>query len=207
MGFGPTGRPKQMVLIDIVATLARLLTRNGNRVGAILYNNQVDRIIEPRGGRNQVLRVIRELLVVPNQSNGTTTDLGELLQAGYNTLKKRSFVVLISDFFSLPNWERPLALLNRRNELIAIRLWDQREVELPNAGFILVEDAETGEQLYVDTSSPDFRRRFNETTRRREKTLQENLKLAGVDLYAVSTEEDLVNAIVRISSLRKRRRR
>ena len=207
MGFGPTGRSKQMVLIDIVATLARLLTRSGNRVGAILYNNQVDRIIEPRGGRNQVLRVIRELIEVPSEPNGTTTDLSPLLQAGYNALKKRSFVVLISDFFSLPGWERPLTLLNRRNELIAIRLWDPREVELPDAGFILVEDAETGEQLYVDTSSPDFRRRFNETTRRREETVQESLKLAGVDLYAVSTEEDLVNAIVRIASLRKRRRR
>jgi uncharacterized protein (DUF58 family) len=207
MGFGPSERSKQRVLIDFVATLARLLTRNGNRVGAILYSSQIDRTIPPRGGRIQVLRLIRELLKESEIAIGATTDLNELILAGLNILKRRSLVFLVSDFFSEPGWERPLALLTQRHELIAVRMWDPREVELPNAGFIVVEDAETGEQLTVDTSNLTFRRRFQEAAERRETTLQENLKRASVDLFSLSTEEDLVSAIVRMAALRKRRRR
>lgn len=207
MGFGPVGRPKEMVLIDLVTTLARLLTRNGNRVGAILYNNRIEGTIPPRGGRNQVLRLTRELLRETKAPTKTTTDLNVLLNAGLNTFKRRSLVFVISDFISEPGWQRPLSLLNRRHELIGIRLWDPREVELPNAGIIMVEDSETGEQLHVDTSNPEFRRRFLEAAERREATLKENLKRAGVDLFAISTEEDLVGAIVRMTALRKKRRR
>ena len=100
-----------------------------------------------------------------------------------------------------------MSLLNRRHELIGIRLYDPREVELPNAGLIVVEDSETGEQLYVDTSNPEFRRRFREAADRREAALKIDLKRAGVDLYGISTEDDLVSAIVRMAALRKRRRR
>ncbi len=207
MAFGPVERGKDVALIDLVTTLARLLTRSGNRVGAILYHNALGRTIAPRGGRNQVLRLTRELLrptaVPPRQA----TDLNVLLNAGLNTLKRRSLVFVISDFISEPGWERPLSLLNHRHELVAIRLWDPREVELPDAGLIVVEDAETGEQLYVDTSQPEFRRRFQEAARQREATLKTTLQRAGVGLFALSTEEDLVGALVRMASLRKRQRK
>jgi uncharacterized protein (DUF58 family) len=196
-----------VVLIDLVTSLARLLTRSGNRVGAILYNNRIERTIPPRGGRIQVLRLIREFLRETDDPPKTTTDLNVLLNAGLNTFKRRSLVFVISDFISEPGWEQSLALLNRQNELLGIRLWDPREVQLPNAGLIVVEDSETGEQIHVDTSNPEFRRRFFEAAKQRENTLSENLKRAGVDLYSVSTEEDLVAAIVRMAALRKRRRR
>ena len=207
MGFGPLERPKELVLTDFVATLARLLTRSGNRIGAILYNNRLERTIPPGSGRNQVLRLMRALLRKGAAPAGTTTDLNELLYAGLNTLKRRSLVFVISDFISEVGWERPLALLNRRHELIAIRLYDPRETELPDAGMIMVEDAETGEQLTVDTSNLTFRRRFQEAAQRREAVLKENVRRAGVDLFAIATEEDLVGAIVRMAWLRKRRRR
>jgi uncharacterized protein (DUF58 family) len=207
MAFGRVERSKERVLIDLVTTLARLLTRNGNRVGAILYNNRIERIIPPRGGRNQVLQLTLELLRKAEVPTLTMTDLGVLLNAGLNTCKRRSLVFLVSDFISEPGWQRPLTLLNRRHELIGIRLWDPREVELPNAGLIVVQDAETGEQLYVDTGNPEFRRRFVEAAERREATLKQDLKHASVDLYGVSTDEDLVGAIVRIAILRKKRKR
>ncbi len=207
MGFGPIERPKELVLIDLVTTLARLLTRSGNRVGAILYNNRIERTIPPHGGRNQVLRLTHELLRENEAPSKTTTDLGVLLRTGLNTFQRRSLVFVISDFISEPGWQRPLSLLNRRHEMIGIRLWDTREVELPNAGVIVVEDAETGEQIFVDTSNPDFRRRFVEVAAAREATLKEDLRRAGVDLYSMSTEEDLVDAIVRMAALRKKRRR
>jgi uncharacterized protein (DUF58 family) len=207
MGFGAFERSKELVSTEFVATMARLLTRNGNRVGAILYNNRIERTIPPRGGRIQVLRLIRELLRESKPPAGTTTDLKVLLNAGLNTLKRRSILFLLSDFFSEPGWERPLALLNQRHELIAIRLTDPREIELPDAGLIVVEDVETGEQLTVDTSDPEFRRRLQQVTAGHETALQEKLKRAGVDLFTVSTEEDLVRAIIRLAALRKRRRR
>jgi uncharacterized protein (DUF58 family) len=207
MGFGPVERPKEVVLIDLVTTLARLLTRSGNRVGAILYNNRIEGTIPPLGGRKQVLRLTRELLRKTEAPGQMMTDLKVLLTAGLNTLKRRSLVFVISDFISEPGWQRPLSLLNRRHELVAIRLWDRREVELPNAGLIVVEDSETGEQLFVETSSPEFRRRFFDAAERREAALKESLKRSGVDLFAVSTEEDLVRAFVRMAALRKKRRR
>jgi len=207
MGFGPLERPKDMVMIDFVTTLARLLTRNGNRVSAVLYNNRIEGTIPPRGGRNQVLRLTRELLRERKAPVKTTTDLNVLLTAGLNTLKRRSLVFVISDFISQPGWQPSLSLLNQRHELIAVRLWDPREVELPDAGLIVVEDSETGEQLFVDTGDPEFRRRFLESAERRERTLRENCNRAGVDLYSLSTQEDLVGAIVRMAALRKKRRR
>lgn len=207
MGFGPAERPKEQVMIDFVGTLARLLTRSGNRVGAILYNNQIERTIPPRGNRNQVLRLIRELQKDSDAPSGKTTDLNELLHAGLNTLKRRSLVFVMSDFISEEGWERPLSLLSRRHELIAIRLFDPREVELPEAGVIVVEDAETGEYLTVDTSNPTFRRRFYEAAQRREATLKASLKRSGIDLFSISTEEDLVSAIVQMAALRKKRRK
>jgi uncharacterized protein (DUF58 family) len=207
MGFGLAKRTKERVLIDFVAVLARLLTRSGNRVGAILYNNHIGQTIPPRGGRIQVLRLIHDLLSGSEKPAQTATDLSVLLNAGLNTFKRRSLVFLISDFYSEPGWDQPLAMINQRNEMVAIRLWDPREVELPDAGLIVIEDAETGQQLTVDTSDLRFRRRFQEATRRHETQLQDDLKKAGVDLFTLSTEEDLVSAIVRMAALRKKRNR
>lgn len=207
MDFGPAERPKERVLVDFVTTLARLLTRNGNRVGAILYKHRIEQIIPPRPGRNQVLRLTRDLLKKAAPSPGASTDLKVLLQSALNTFKRRSLVFLISDFISEPGWEESLALLGRRHELLAIRLWDPREAELPDAGLIVVEDAETGEHLYVDTSNPEFRRRFFEAAQRREAALAQSLARAGVDLFGVSTTDDLTRAIVRMAQLRKKRRK
>jgi uncharacterized protein (DUF58 family) len=206
MDFGPQDRPKKNILIDLTATMARLLTRSGNRVGAIIYNRHIERIIPPRSGRSQVLRLIHELQRESDAPGDLTTDLGVLLNAGLNTFKRRSLVFIVSDFISEPGWQRPLALLNQRHELLAVRLWDPRETELPDAGIIAVEDAETGEQLLVDTSDPEFRRRFYAAAADREKLLRESLKRSATELYAVSTEEDLVKSIIRIAALRKRRR-
>jgi uncharacterized protein (DUF58 family) len=207
MGFGPVERSKEQVLVDLVTTLARLLTRNGNRVGAILYNNGIRGTIPPRTGRNQVLRLTLELLRKGDRPSRSTTDLNVLFTASLNMVKRRSLVFVISDFISEPGWHRSLALLGRRHELVGIRLLDPREVELPNAGVIVVQDAETGEQMYVDTGNPAFRRRFAQAAARREAALQESTKRAGVDLYDVSTRDDLVAAIVRMAALRKKRKR
>jgi uncharacterized protein (DUF58 family) len=114
---------------------------------------------------------------------------------------------VISDFIAVPGWERPLRLLNRRHEVLAIRLWDPRETELPDLGPIIMEDAETGEQVYVDTHDKRFRARFLEAGKQREAALAESFKRAGVDALSLSTDEDLVRAIVRFAELREQRRK
>ncbi|HKZ83749.1 MAG TPA: DUF58 domain-containing protein [Anaerolineae bacterium] len=209
MDFGTarTQSVKRTVLIDFVTTLARLLTRHGNRVGAMFYGSRVERTIPARGGRIQVLRLVNDLLKQPRLPKAPFTNLIPLLEAGLHSIKKRSLIFIISDFISAPGWERALSLLNRRHEVLAIRLWDPREVELPDIGPIMMEDAETGEQLYVDTHDRGFRQRFQEAARRREAELNEAFKRSGVDALSLSTEEDLVRAIVRFAALRRQRRK
>ncbi len=207
MDFGTVQSLKRTVLIDFVTTLARLITRHGNRVGAVFYGSRVERTIPARGGRIQVLRLVNDLLKQPRLPQAQFTNLAPLLEAGLQGIKKRSLIFIISDFISAPGWERPLNLLNRRHEVLAVRLWDPREVELPDIGQIMMEDAETGELLYVDTHDKRFRQRFQEAARQREAALNETFKRAGVDALSLSTEEDLVRAIVRFATLRQQRRK
>ncbi|MEO8229664.1 MAG: DUF58 domain-containing protein [Chloroflexota bacterium] len=199
-------RHKRTVLIDFVTTLARLLTRRGNRVGALFYGSRVDHTLPARGGRVQVLRLIQDLLAQPRLAGAPFTDLNPLLEAAHHAIKRRSLVVIVSDFISEPGWERPLDLLHRRHEVLAVRLIDPREADLPDVGPIIMEDAETGEQLYVDTGDRGFRRRFQEAARSRETAVNDAFRRAGVDAVSLSTDEDLVRAIVRMAMLRRRRR-
>lgn len=204
--FGPVQNLKRQVLIDFVTTMARLMTRHGNRVGAIFYGGKIEKTIPARGGRLHVLRLINDLLKQPPLPQAPFTDLTPLLEGGNRAIKQRSMIFLISDFISAPGWERSLSLLNHRHEVMAVRLWDPREMDIPDVGIIVMEDAETGEQLYVDTHDRHFRARFAEAARQREAELQQTFKRAGLDLLSLSTEEDLVRAIVRFATLRKQRR-
>jgi uncharacterized protein (DUF58 family) len=194
------------VLIDFVATMARLLTRRSNRVGAVLYGRGVERTIPAGSGRVQVLRLISDLQAHPRHPDAPFTDLSALLRAARQAMKRRCLVFVISDFISLPGWERELELLNRRHEVLAIRLRDPRESNLPDVGPLLVADSETGEQLLVDTGDRGFRRRFAEASARREADIARAFARAGVDALNLSTDEDLVRAIVRMATLRRRRR-
>jgi uncharacterized protein (DUF58 family) len=205
-GTAEIDRLKRSVLVDFVTTLARLLTRHGNRVGAVFYGSRVERTIPARGGRVQVLRLINDLLGQPRLPSAPFTDLTPLLEAGHHAIKGRSLIFVISDFISTPGWEKPLNLLTQRHEVLAVRLFDRREVELPDVGPLIMEDAETGEQLYVDTHDKRFRQRFREAAERREATLRDAFRRSGVEVVSMSTDEDLVAAIVRMAKLRQRRR-
>ena len=123
-----------------------------------------------------MLRLVNDLLKQPRLPRAPFTDLTPLLEGGLNAIKRRSLVFIVSDFISAPGWERPLNLLNQRHEVLAVRLWDPREVELPDIGPIIMEDAETGEQLYVDTHDKRFRAQFAEAARRREAALNDGFQ-------------------------------
>jgi len=206
MGFGPIDRPKELVLCELATTLARLLTRSGNRVGAVLFDNEIESTLPPRNTRNQVLTLSRDLLRRP-RVNGAITDLSGLLEYALGAVRRRSLLILVSDFITPPGWEGPLLQLTQRHEVVAIRLLDPREYDLPDAGVIVVEDAETGEQLTVDSSDAEFRHRLRRAGEEREAELRAATLRAGVDIHEVSTQDDLVTALVRIVEARKRRRR
>ncbi len=203
--FGTVGVPKRELLVEFVAVLARLLTRHGNRVGSLLYDGATVELIPARGGRLQVLRLIHDLQDLPRLRRSPQTDLAVLLASAFHAIRRRSLVFVVSDFFSIPGWGRPLGLLSRRHEVLAVRLLDPRETALPDIGPAFFEDAETGEQLYFDTHHAGFRRRFLEAAARRERDLAEAFRSAGVEVLTLLTEEDLVRAILRFAMLRRRR--
>lgn len=201
MAFGGEGRSKGIVLAEVVTALGRLLTRHGNRVGAMLYDNEVQDVIPPGVGRRHVLRLAREILA-PAQPSRASTDLSGLIRAGVSMIRRRSLVFLVSDFLSESSWDRLLPQLTRRNEVVALRIVDPLEMRLPDAGLVVLQDAETGEQMTVDTSDMGLRRRFAAAVEARERRLDLSFRRAGVESHIVSTEDDLLTALVRITAKR-----
>ena len=202
-------RLKRSVLIDFVTTLARLLTRRGNRVGAIFFGSQVDRTIPARGGRVQVLRLVNDLLDQPRLAScALHRPRAAARRPVGRSIKRRSLVFVISDFISAPGWERPLNMLTQRHEVMAVRLFDRREVELPDVGPLLMEDAETGEQLYVDTHDtgvPSSLPRGVGASRGDAPAMRSGRR--AWTPVARRPMRTCVQAIVRMATLRRRRRR
>lgn len=203
--FGSSEVRKSAVSTDFVAVLARLLTRHGNRVGAILYGDRVDAVLPARGGRRQVLHLMASLGKRPPTPKSAGTKLADLLQAAIGVVPRRSLMFVVSDFVSEPGWDKPLAHLARRHEVIAVRLYDPLERALPDLGMVVIEDSETGEQMFVDTHDRAFRRRFAAAAERREAQVREAFATAGVDALELATDEDLAGAVLRFADLRKRR--
>lgn len=196
---------KGSVSIEFVTLLARLLTRHGNPVGALFYGDNVDTVIPPRSGRRHVLHILHKILTRSAGAASTTTDLGEFLRGALRLAQRRSLLFVVSDFISAPGWARPLAHLAQRHEVIAVRLYDPMEMDLPDLGLLPLRDAETGEQIFVDTHDRAFRERYNALAEQRENELRAGLGQAGVDTLELSTNDDLVDAILRFADLRKRR--
>src|SRR5262249_18201613 len=194
------------VVRELATALARLLTRDGNRLGAILFDREIEETLPPRTGRNQVLALAGSLMR-PAGTSGAITDLTGVLESADRAIRRRSLVILVSDFITAPGWERPLLRLTERHEVVAIRLLDPREYELPDTGVIVVEDAETGEQLVVDSSDAEFRRRLREAGEHREAELRALTLRARVDSQEGSPTDDLVGSLIRIVESRKWRRR
>jgi uncharacterized protein (DUF58 family) len=205
--FGGTlAMDKRKLLVDFVGVLARLLTRHGNRVGALVFSGSLSRTIPARGGRTHVLRLIRELQEQPRLQRAPQTDLSLLLESALRIIGRRSLLFVVSDFLSVTGWDKPLDVLTRKHEILAVRLSDPREAELPDMGAIMFEDAETGEQIFLDTHDHGFRKRFAEAARRRREALDALLARRGVELLSLSTEGDMVREIVRFAMERKQRR-
>jgi uncharacterized protein (DUF58 family) len=207
LDFGSSTMRKRALSVELVGVLGRLLTRHGNRVGAVLYSDEVDAVIPARAGRRQVLELLDRMLRPARVQRGRETQLVVLLEQAQKLIKRRSLVFIVSDFISTPGWEKALALLARRHEVTAVRLYDPFELELPDLGLVAMQDAETGEQLLVDTRDRGFRRRFAQAAERREMALRHALVEAGIDCLELATDGELLAALVRFARLRKARSR
>jgi len=203
--FGSHDVRKRSLSTEFVSVLARLLTRHGNRVGAVFYGDTVDAVLPPRSGREQVLHIVHRMLSRPPRSRSGETNLQELMRAAYELIARRAIVFVVSDFISAPGWGPPLARLAQRHEVLAVRLYDPLEIDMPDLGLVLMQDAESGAQLLVDTHDRGFRKRFATVAQRHEARLRATFREAGVDALELSTGGDLVDAIMRFADLRKRR--
>src|SRR5512132_774210 len=165
--FGSQQLRKRALANELVAVLARLFTRYGNRVGAVLHSEHASEVIPARSGRRHVLHILDRMHKLGERrakpsahTVGKVTALAELLTLARPVIRRRSVLFVVSDFISTPGWSRELAQLARRHDIVAVRLTDPMETELPDIGLVLMQDAETGEQLLVDTHDRACRSRF-----------------------------------------------
>ena len=204
--FGARQR-KRSVSESFVAVMASLVLRHGNRAGAVLYGNAVESVLPARSGRRHILHLMQRIRARPLAQPAGGTRLADLIERAHPTMRQRSCVFVVSDFISEDGWEAPLARLAERHDVVAVRLFDPLEMALPDLGLVLLQDSETGEQVFVDTGQRGFRERFAEVAARREAALRASLAHAGVDTLELSTEGDLGDALLRFVDARRKRSR
>lgn len=202
--FGSGQRSKNEVAAELCALLAFSAIKNNDKVGLIAFTDTVEMFIPPKKGTTHVLRLIREILGFSPERAGT--DIASCLHFFGRISHKRAVAFLISDFID-QNFTLPMRLVARRHDLIAISIIDPREKELPSVGLIDLEDAETGERITVDCSSPEVRRSFAAAAASRFDGLQSQFANMGVDHIPVHTDQDYILDLVRFFRMRERRRR
>ena len=193
---------KGALAVEVGAVLALAAAYHHDRVGALLFTDDVERVIPPAKGRRHALRVIRDLVAF--QPAGKTTNLGAALRYATRLLHHRAIVAVLSDFLAT-GWERELRLLSARHDVVAITVDDPRERRLPDSGWVELADAETGERVLVDTGNRGVRERIAKLAARRVEERERALTSAGVDLVTLSTDADYALPLRRAFALRARR--
>lgn len=206
MTVGAPGRGKHDMLVELAVALARLFGRGGNRVGALLYDAAAMRVVRPGTGRRHALRISTELDRSAEAPRSETTDLAAMLEAVARLARRRSLVIVISDFIGTGDWERPLLRLAQRHEVVVLRVVDAADDDLPDVGLIVIEDAETGEQLVIDSGDPLLRARFRAGVGKREARLGAGMRRADVPIHRIETSADLAEALVEVVASTQRRR-
>ena len=227
MTVGAPGRGKDDVLSELALVLARLFGRGGNRVGALLYdsglydtgpsntgpsNTGTVRTVAPGTGRRHALRIAAELARTADGSrraagqNRGTTDLAAMLDAVAKLARRRALIVVISDFIGDGDWGRSLLRLVPRHEVVALRVVDAADDALPDVGLVVVEDAETGEQLVIDSGDPLLRARLRAGVEDRDARLAAGMRRAGVPIHRIGTDADLATALIEVVASTQRRR-
>lgn len=199
--FGSTSKLKKNLITEIAAVLAFSATENNDKVGCIFFSDRVEKFIPPKKGRAHILMIIRELIEFTPQATGT--DVGEALHYLTNVLKKRSTAFVLSDFMDCDGVERvrfedPLKIASGKHDLVGIRIYDLREESLPDVGILELQDAETGEKVWVDTSSASTRKAYADHWTKTNTLIDHALSRARVDNVRIATDEDYVKSLMKL---------
>lgn len=191
--FGTQKQMKQELVTELAAVLAFSAIQNNDKIGVIFFSDQVEKFIPPKKGKSHILRIIRELITFEPEHKGT--DIGEALRYFNNVIKKRSVCFLISDFMDT-NFEAPLRIANKKHDVVAVRIHDQREEELPNVGLVQLKDAEKDTIEWIDTSNQSVRTQFKANYLRHEAEKQQLFRNCGVDTINLRTDQDYVKPLI-----------
>jgi len=191
--FGTSQRFKKDLITEIAAVISFSAIQNNDKVGVIFFSDKIEKFIPPQKGKKHILRIIRELLSVKPENK--KTDISSALRYFTNVVKKRSTAFLISDFID-ENFEKALQITNHKHDLIALHIFDKREYELPNVGFIKLQDAETGKELYVDTGKKSVRDNFKQLQNKNLKKIKQSFDKAGIDSVKIKTDEDYIKPLL-----------
>lgn len=199
--FGSTSKLKKNLITEIAAVLAFSATENNDKVGCIFFSDRVEKFIPPKKGRAHILMIIRELIEFTPQATGT--DMGEALHYLTNVLKKRSTAFVLSDFMDCDGVERvrfedPLKIASGKHDLVGIRIYDRREESLPDVGILELQDAETGEKVWIDTSSASTRKAYADHWTKTNTLIDHALSRARVDNVRIATDEDYVKSLMKL---------
>ncbi|MCM1311998.1 MAG: DUF58 domain-containing protein [Bacteroides sp.] len=196
LDFGTSHQTKRQMAVEIAATLAFSAIQNNDKIGVIFFSDKVEKFIPPKKGRKHILFIIRELLGFKPESN--RTDIGKAVEFMTNAIKKRCTVFLLSDFFDQKDFTQQLTIANRKHDVVALQIYDQRLAELPDVGIMKVRDAETGDEIYVDTSSRAVRRSHHEWWVRYQAFVRNAFTKSNIDSISVRTDEDYVKALMNL---------
>lgn len=194
--FGTLSQMKRDMVAEVAATLAFSTIANNDKVGVIFFSDKIEKFIPAQKGKTHVLHIIRELLSFEPTSTGT--NIAQALQYFSNAQKRHCTVFLISDFIGIENLEKPLMIASNRHEVNAIQIYDRRDTELPNLGLVQFRDAETGEDMWVDTSLKTIREEYAMAWTRNQNQIEQIFTRTGVKKVAVRTDADYVKALMQL---------
>ena len=200
LDFGTVRQTKRDMVTEIAATIAFAAIQNNDKIGVIFFTDKVEKFIPPQKGRKHILYIIRELLNFEPQSS--MTDISVPLQFLTNALKKRCTAFVISDFIDNGDFKNAMTIANRKHDVVAIQVYDRRLAELPKVGLIKMCDAESGEEIFVDTSSSKVQSAQREWWRSQREKLDETLKKSRVDSVSIRTDQDYVKALMNLFAQR-----
>jgi len=201
--FGTSTMLKKEMITELVAVLAFSAIQNNDKIGMILFSNKIEKFIPPKKGRTHILRIIRELLEFKPENS--VTDVSTAISYFLNVIKKRSIVFIISDFFS-PPFEEPLKISSKKHDTIAVNIYDIRESSIPDIGLAFIKDAETQKRMWVDTSSKEFRKRYEQWWNSKQNYLKNMFKMNGVDLIQLRTDESFIKPLQKFFREREKRK-
>ena len=201
--FGSQDKLKSSLATEIAALLAFSAVKNKDKVGLLIHTDQIEKFVPPKKGKSHVLRVVREILYFKPKAKRTNLRVG--LEHLSRILTRSAVIFMISDFLDT-GYEKALKILHQKHDLVAIRISDPREEEIPSCGWMELKDAETGEQALINTNSASFRQNYRKTAARRQNQLDYLFKLTGIDSIKITAGTSYINPLIKFFRLRERRR-